>query len=74
MAGALWQTDGFTSIDFAEGDKIGRWSWEAYALNAFDRRGILSLNTVCIPSTCAQFARAYPTKPQEFGFKLGMKF
>ena len=74
VAGALWQTDGFTSIDFAVGDKIGRWSWEAYALNAFDRRGILSLNTVCIPSTCAQFARAYPTKPQEFGFKLGMKF
>ena len=74
VAGALWQTDGFTTIDFAVGAKVGRWSWEAFALNAFDTRGVLSLNTVCIPSTCAQFARAYPTKPQEFGFKLGMKF
>ena len=42
--------------------------------NAFDKRGILSLNTNCVPSLCAGFARAYPTKPQEFGIKLGAKF
>lgn len=71
---APFQTAGFTTIDFALGAKMGRWSWEAYVVNAFDQRGILSLNTVCIPSTCAQFARAYPVKPQEFGVKLGAKF
>ncbi|MBC2666081.1 TonB-dependent receptor [Novosphingobium flavum] len=74
VPGALWQTAGFTTFDFSIGAKIGRWSWEAFALNAFDKRGILSLNTVCIPSTCAQFARAYATKPQQFGIKLGMKY
>ncbi|WP_206244785.1 TonB-dependent receptor [Novosphingobium terrae] len=74
VAGALWQTAGFTTFDFALGAKAGQWSWEAFVLNAFDKRGILSLNTVCIPSTCAQFARAYATRPQEFGIKLGRKF
>jgi len=74
VAGALWQTDAFTTVDFALGAKVGQWTWEVCALNAFDKRGILSLNTVCIPSTCAQFARAYPTKPQQFGFRIGMKY
>ncbi|WP_343610954.1 TonB-dependent receptor [Novosphingobium sp.] len=74
VPGALWQTAGFTTFDFSLGAKAGQWSWEAFVLNAFDKRGILSLNTVCIPSTCAQFARAYPTRPQEFGIKLGRKF
>jgi outer membrane receptor protein involved in Fe transport len=74
VAGALWQTAGFTTFDFSLGAKAGQWSWEAFVLNAFDKRGILSLNTVCIPSTCAQFARAYATRPQEFGIKLGRKF
>ncbi|HWU01803.1 MAG TPA: TonB-dependent receptor [Novosphingobium sp.] len=74
VAGALWQTAGFTTVDFALGAKVGPWSWEAFVTNAFDERGLLSLNTVCIPSTCAQYARAYATRPQQFGVKLGHKF
>jgi outer membrane receptor protein involved in Fe transport len=74
VAGAMWQTSGFTTFDFSLGAKIGVWNWSAFATNAFDKRGILSLNTVCIPSTCAQFARAYPTKPQQFGIKIGRTF
>ena len=69
-----FQTAGFTTVDFSLGEEIGLWHWEAYVTNAFDERGILSLNTTCIPSTCAQFARAYPTLPREFGLKVGRKF
>ena len=65
---------GFSTVDFALGAQVSSWKWEFYVQNAFDQRGILSLNAVCIPSACAQYGRAYPTKPQEFGIKLGEKF
>lgn len=65
---------GFSTVDFSVGAAIGKWKWEAYVQNAFDERGVLSLNSACIPSACAVYARAYPTKPQEFGVKLGTKF
>jgi len=73
-AAALGSTSQFTTVDFSFGANMGKWTWEAFALNAFDERGILSLNTACVPSICGAFARSYPTKPQEFGVKLGTKF
>jgi len=73
-ATALGPTAAFSTVDFSLGANMGRWTWEAFLVNAFDERGILSLNTVCVPSICGQYARAYPTKPQQFGLKLGTKF
>jgi len=40
----------------------------------FDRRGILSKNQACVPSDCGAYERLYPTRPQEFGLKVGYKF
>jgi outer membrane receptor protein involved in Fe transport len=73
-AAAFGPIHGFTTADFAFGADMGRWHWEVFAQNAFDERGVLSLNSACIPSACAQYGRAYPIKPQQFGVKLGMKF
>ncbi len=73
-AAILGATPAFTTVDFSLGAKMGKWSWEAYLNNAFDERGILSVNTVCVPSICGQYARYYATKPQQFGLKLGTKF
>ncbi len=73
-ANLLGSTSGFTTVDFSLGANMGRWTWEAFLLNAFDQRGILSLNSDCVPTICGGFARSYPTKPQQFGLKLGTKF
>lgn len=73
-AAALGPTAQFTTVDFAVGADMGKWHWEAFINNAFDERGILSINTVCAPSICGTYARAYPTKPQYFGLKVGAKF
>ena len=73
-AAAFGPISGFSTVDFALGAQLASWKWEFYVQNAFDERGILSLNSVCIPSSCAAYGRAYPTKPQEFGIKLGEKF
>ena len=73
-AAAFGPISGFSTVDFSLGAQVSSWKWEFYVENAFDQRGILSLNSVCIPSACAQYGRAYPTKPQQFGIKLGEKF
>ena len=73
-ASAFGPISGFSTVDFALGAQVSSWKWEFYVENAFDQRGILSLNSVCIPSACAAYGRAYPTKPQQFGIKLGEKF
>ncbi len=73
-AAAFGPIYGFTTADFSLGADMGRWHWEAFIQNAFDKRGILSLNSACIPSACAPYARAYPIKPQMFGIKLGAKY
>ncbi len=73
-AAAFGPISGFSTVDFALGATVSSWKAEFYVQNAFDQRGILSLNAVCIPSACAQYGRAYPTKPQQFGIKLGEKF
>ncbi len=67
-------TRAFTTFDFSAGTSIGDWTIEAFIQNAFDKRGQLSLNTVCSTTICGQFARVYPTKPQIFGLKLGTEF
>lgn len=47
---------------------------EAFIQNAFDRRGILGVNSVCATQICGAYARAYPVKPQMFGIKAGDDF
>ena len=47
---------------------------EAFIQNAFDRRGIHSLNSVCATQICGAYARAYPVKPQKFEIKAGYDF
>ncbi|MDR7101636.1 TonB-dependent receptor [Croceicoccus sp. BE223] len=73
-AGLLGSTKGFTTFDFSLGADMGRWMWEAFVQNAFDKRGILSINTVCVPSICGDFARYYPIRPRMFGVKVGTRF
>lgn len=73
-ASLLGPTKGFTTADFALGADIGRWKWELFIQNAFDERGILSINTVCVPTICGAYARSYPIKPRQFGIKLGTRF
>ena len=71
---ALGPTKGFTTFDFSAGTKFGDFSVEAFIQNAFDKRGILTINTVCVPNICGGGARTFPIKPQIFGIKVGQKF
>jgi len=73
-ADLLGSTSGFTTVDFSIGGKFGNYSVEAFLQNAFDERGILSLNTACVPTICGAYARAYPIKPQQFGLKLSARY
>jgi outer membrane receptor protein involved in Fe transport len=65
---------GFTTADFSVGLAYGNLTYEAFIQNAFDERGILSKNTVCVVSVCGAYARDYVTKPQFFGIKIGQRF
>jgi outer membrane receptor protein involved in Fe transport len=73
-ANLLGNTSGFTTVDFSLGGKLGNYSFEAFIQNAFDERGILSLNTACVPTICGAYARAYPVKPATFGLKLSARY
>lgn len=73
-AGLLGSTKGFTTADFSLGANMGKWDWSLFVENAFDKRGILSLNTVCVPTICGAYARSYPVKPQQFGLKVGYRY
>jgi len=67
-------TKGFTTFDFSLGGKISNWSVEVFIQNAFDKRGILSLNASCAVTICGAYSRAYPIRPQLFGIKVGQRF
>jgi iron complex outermembrane recepter protein len=71
---ALGPTRSFTTFDFSAGTKIGSFNVEAFIQNAFDKRGTLTINTVCVPGICGGGARNFPIKPQVFGIKVGQKF
>ena len=73
-ANLLGPTKGFTTFDFSIGGALNNWTIEAFIQNAFDKRGQLSINTVCAPLICGAGARVYPIKPQFFGLKAGTKF
>ncbi len=73
-ANLLGPTKGFTTFDFSIGGALNNWTIEAFIQNAFDKRGQLSINTVCSPLICGAGARVYPIKPQFFGLKAGMRF
>ncbi len=70
-ANLLGSTRGFQTFDFSVGAKVAGFDISAYIENAFDRRGILSINTVCTPTICGAGRRFFPIKPQVFGLKLG---
>ena len=70
-ADLLGRTKGFETFDFSLGAKVSGFDVSAFIENAFDKRGILSINTVCTPSICGAGRRFYPIKPQVFGIKLG---
>ncbi len=72
--GAVGDTKGFTTVDFSAGMTFNTMKFEFFVTNAFDTRGILSRNTFCVPTYCGQYARSYPTKPQEFGIKVSQRF
>lgn len=73
-AALLGNTKGFTTFDFSVGGALNNWTFEAFIQNAFDKRGSLSINTVCAPLICGGGARIYPIKPQFFGLKAGTRF
>jgi iron complex outermembrane recepter protein len=73
-ANLLGSTKAFTTVDFSVGATFGKFNIEAFIQNAFDERGQLSFNTVCIPTLCGAAARTYVVKPQLFGIKAGTKF
>lgn len=64
-------TGAFTAVDFSVGMNWDHYRVSVFLENAFDSRGTLSLNTQCATQFCGQYARAYPTKPQFFGIKIG---
>ena len=70
----LGQNAGFTTADFSTGLSHGNMTYEAFIQNAFDERGVLSKNTVCVVSVCGAYARSYVTKPQFFGIRIGQRF
>lgn len=67
-------TKQFTTADFSIGTSYANWTASLFIQNAFDKRGILSKNSVCVPGICGQYARVYPVKPQYFGIRFGQKF
>jgi iron complex outermembrane recepter protein len=71
---ALGNTGQFTTVDFSAGYRFNGISLEAFIVNAFDERGILSKNITCAPSLCSPYARLYPTKPQYYGIKISQRF
>jgi hypothetical protein len=70
-ANLLGPTKGFETVDFSFGAKVSGFDVSAYIENVFDKRGIISINTVCTPSICGSGRRLYAIKPQVFGIRLG---
>ena len=71
---AVGPTRAFTTADFSIGMRWDHYRVEGFIQNAFSSHGILSLNTVCAPQLCGEYAMAYPTKPQLFGVKVGYDY
>lgn len=71
---AIGGTRGFSTVDISAGFSRDGWSFEAFLQNAFDKRGALSRNSVCVPQICGDYARVYPVKPRFFGVKAGYEF
>ncbi len=67
-------TKGFTTFDFSTGANIGDIALEFFLHNAFDERGVLTLNTSCATAFCGPFARVYPVQPRRFGVRLSQRF
>lgn len=70
----LGNSAGFVTFDFTAGIKKDKWTLDLFIQNAFDRRGILTTNTFCSISLCANSSRNFPVRPQFFGIKFGQRF
>jgi outer membrane receptor protein involved in Fe transport len=68
------ETEGFTTFDFSTGANFNNAALEFFLHNAFDERGVLTLNTSCATSFCGPFARVYPIRPRIFGVRLSQRF
>jgi outer membrane receptor protein involved in Fe transport len=66
--------DGFTTLDLSTGARINNADLEFFVQNAFDERGVLTLNTACATVYCGPFARSYPIRPRIFGVRLSQRF
>lgn len=73
-ANLLGSTRQFTTFDFSGGIAQRNWTADVFIQNAFDERGELSINTVCVPTICGNRPRIYPVKPQLFGIRVGQRF
>lgn len=65
---------GFATVDFSGGLSRDAYTFDLFITNAFDKRGILGINQSCAASQCLSTVRLLPTKPQEFGVKMGYRF
>ncbi|KUR74506.1 TonB-dependent receptor [Novosphingobium sp. FSW06-99] len=70
----LPDTAAFSTLDLSAGAKFSRYTIEAFIQNLTDERGIISINSICVPSICGAYARNYPIKPQQFGLKLSARY
>ena len=71
---AAGPTGGFTTFDLSAGVSLDKTTVTAYVNNILDKRGVLSKNSACVPSTCGPYERDYIIKPALFGLKIGYKF
>jgi iron complex outermembrane receptor protein len=70
----LGPTNAFTTFDLSAGFGKDNWTFQIFAQNLFDSRGVLSINTDCAISICGAYPLDYLSKPRFIGAKLSAKF
>ncbi|SKB90981.1 Outer membrane receptor proteins, mostly Fe transport [Rhizorhabdus histidinilytica] len=62
----------YAIFDFSAGAKFGRWTWEAYIENAFDKRAQKTRLVTC--GQCFDRPYVFPNTPQTIGMRIGWKY
>ncbi|WP_268801374.1 TonB-dependent receptor [Sphingomonas sp. Root50] len=62
----------YAIFDFSAGAKFGRWTWEAYVENAFDKRAQKTRLVTC--GQCFDRPYVFPNVPQTIGMRIGWKY
>jgi iron complex outermembrane receptor protein len=62
----------YAIFDFSAGAKFGRWTWEAYVENAFDKRAQKTRLVTC--GQCFDRPYVFPNMPQTIGMRIGWKY